>query len=106
MFLAFAVAACGGSESSGEDATSSQTSNAGCDGYAEGAYKCDFTGSSSYKVCRKGSWSYGGSCTCTVYDGDPRKPPYASSCKYHGSGSIECSYAFKVCSVCDETGCH
>ena len=107
MFLALVVAACGGSESSdGDGGTSSHAGSAGCDGYAEGDYKCDYTGSYSYNVCRGGSWTYGGSCSCSVSVGDPRKPPYASNCKSHGTGNIECSYAGVSCRICDDSGCY
>ncbi|HYY53123.1 MAG TPA: hypothetical protein VE755_09630 [Myxococcales bacterium] len=108
VFLALVLfAACGGSEKSGgTTGDESSSSSSGCDGYAEGDYKCDYTGSYSYNVCHNGSWKYAGACTCSVSVGDPRKPPYASTCKSHGTGNIECSYAFSTCLICDESGCH
>jgi hypothetical protein len=103
------LAACGGSESgTGSDGGGSGSGGAGATcsgGAAEGSYKCDYTGSYSYQVCRGGSWTFGGSCTCSVSVGDPRKPPYATNCKYHATGSIECSYAGVSCKICDVNGC-
>lgn len=91
---------CGGSEEG--TATGSGTS-AVC---TEGAYKCEYTGSYSFSKCTGGQWTGGGGCTCSVSVGDPRKPPYASTCKYHDVGSIECSYAGSLCMLCAPgTGC-
>ena len=102
------LAACGGSDGSASSDGGSGSGSAGttCSGGSgEGSYKCDSTGSYSYQVCRSGSWAFGGSCTCSVSVGDPRKPPYATNCKYHGPGSIECSYAGVSCKICDVNGC-
>ncbi len=106
ILSAILLAACGGSEADGggDGGNASVTSSSTCDGHASGDYECD--GSYSYSVCSGGSWTYAGSCTCSVSVGDPRKPPYASNCKYHGTGSIECSYAGVACKICDSRGCH
>jgi hypothetical protein len=95
---------CGSSDSS--DGTTSANAPLTCDGYESGWYKCDFTGSYGYNLCSGGSW-LAGACTCTVSVGDPRKPPYASTCKGDGLGNIECSYAGSRCRTCTKgVGCN
>jgi len=74
-----------------------------CGSYAANAYKC---AGNSIQQCRGGQWSTVSACTCSVSVGDPRKPPYASTCKSSGTGSVECSYAGSSCMVCKpDTAC-
>ncbi len=75
-----------------------------CGSSAANAYKC---AGNSIQQCKGGQWVSAGSCTCSVSVGDPRKPPYASTCKTTGTdGVVECSYAGSRCMLCKpESGC-
>src|SRR4051812_19508141 len=75
LATAFLLSSCGGGDFAGGDPSAS--SGSGCDGSPEGAYQCS---GNAISVCKGGNWEYATSCTCTIYDGDPRKPPYPSRC--------------------------
>src|SRR5207245_8605404 len=69
---------------------SSDVCSSDLDGAPEGSYQC--SGNTGISVCKKGSWEYATSCTCTIYDGDPRKPPYPSRCatNFDVANSVGC----------------
>jgi hypothetical protein len=69
----------------------------------DGEYRCanGKIGAGSIEVCRDGAWEYAAACGCGVKVGDPRKPPYRSSCSLGSTkGSAVCSYAGESCRVC------
>jgi hypothetical protein len=72
-------------------------------GCTEGNYKC--SGSTTIMHCVGGAWTVANACTCSVYMGDPRKPPYASTCKSGSvTGGVDCSYAGVRCLTCTPGG--
>ena len=104
LLIAGWLCGCGGAPSELLGGTNSGSS---CDGAPEGSYQC--SGNTGISVCKKGSWEYATSCTCTIYDGDPRKPPYPSRCatNFDVANSVECVFAFKTCMSCTPgSGCH
>lgn len=109
LAAALAIAATSCSDDGGDAGTTYSTTSKKCVGttgteYSEGSYRCN--GTYGIQICRSGAWQSAGSCTCKVYDGDPRKPPYASTCKGDARGNVTCSYAFKSCMTCTKgDGC-
>lgn len=99
LFSSFlAATGCDGDDD--PDGSSSSSSSGKCSGdRPEGAFKC--SGSTSIQVCDGGVWKSAGACGCSVSVGDPRKPPYAATCKYWKTNSIECSYAGEACKYCE-----
>lgn len=105
--FAFATAAIIGCSSAsepgdGDDSSSPPASSPAtdCGGRPEGAYKC--SSSSTIMQCKAGEWHVAGSCGCSVKVGDPRKPPYAATCKVMigVTDGVECSYAGVDCKEC------
>ncbi len=87
----------------GESCGTSSGSTKKASSCVEGEYRCASgeIGASSIERCEGGKWTYAAACGCGVKVGDPRKPPYRSSCTIGGTkGTAVCSYAGESCRVC------
>lgn len=96
----------GGGTSSGTTCTtkSGGTASAGDYRCLGGAGALDRV--SGIEVCKNGAWVSAASCSCTVSVGDPRKPPYSTSCTpgKPSDGSAVCEYAGSACLTCTKGG--
>lgn len=75
------------------------TADGGGSGCTEGNYRCASKFGYGIEICKNGQWESAGGCDCSVSVGDPRKPPYATSC-YQNASSVSCEYAGKACKAC------
>jgi hypothetical protein len=98
LSFVFALIGCGGGgSSSGGSSTTSVPPTATC---KNGEYDCEGgLGGSGIKKCVNGAWVHVLDCTCKVNVGDPRKPPYATSCESITQYTA-CSYAGVSCVKC------
>lgn len=100
----------GGADGGSDDAVTSSSCVDGSGSVVPpGGYRClGGIGGHSILECQNGQLNVVATCDCTVSMGDPRKPPYATSCSY-GSGSDDrvCEYAGVSCLECVVgSGCH
>ncbi len=98
-----------GCSSDPSDTTGSSFTGAGSgcvdgsgDSHNDGDYVCQGgIGGSGIQRCDSGTWVEAATCDCGVSVGDPRKPPYATSCSYGStSTSRACEYAGVWCVRC------
>jgi hypothetical protein len=85
--------------------SSTSATTSACEGYKvkEGDYRCadGKIGAHTIEVCKGGEWVSADTCSCSVSVGDPRKPPYSTSCSLGSAkGGTVCSYAGSVCKYC------
>src|SRR5687768_11954777 len=87
-FSLLGLSACsvetGEGSSTGATTKSSPSSTSACSGYLvrDGDYRCagGKIGGLTIEVCKDGEWQVADTCSCSVSVGDPRKPPYSTSC--------------------------